>query len=100
MALNKVQYQAVTAKMNDIKGLTAEADANLKAINSLIEQSVGAKGSAWSGDSAVAYKNSWDGIAERFSSFVQDFNLQAVNIETLLRETQAVDTSASGTVNQ
>ena len=100
MALNKVEYDAVTKKMNDIKGYTNDADKSLKQINSLIEQSVGANGAAWSGESAVAFKNSWDGLAERFSSFVNDFNQQAVNIQTLLTETQAVDTTESGTVNQ
>lgn len=100
MALNKVEYDAVTKKMNDIKGYTSDADKNLKAINNLIEETVGASGTAWSGESAVAFKNSWDGIAENFASFVQDFNQQAVNIQTLLTETQAVDTTQSGTVNE
>ena len=100
MALNKVEYDAITKKMNDIKSYTTDADSNLKAINSLIEQTVGANGTAWSGESAVAYKNSWDGLAERFTSFVNDFNQQAVNIQTLLTETQAVDTTETGVVNQ
>ena len=100
MALNKVEYEAITKKMNDIKGYTTDADSCLKAINSLIEQTVGANGSAWSGESAVAYKNSWDGLADRFNSFVNDFNQQAVNIQTLLTETQAVDTTETGVVNQ
>lgn len=99
MALNKVEYDAITKKMNDIKGYTADADKSLKAINSLIEQTVGANGTAWSGESAVAYKNSWDGLADRFNSFVQDFDQQATNIQTLLTETQAVDTTETGTVN-
>lgn len=100
MALNKVEYDAITGKMNDIKGYTTDADKNLRAINELINDTVGTNGTAWSGESAVAYKKSWDGIAENFSAFVEDFNKQAVNIQTLLTETQAVDTSASGTVNQ
>lgn len=100
MALNKVEYDAITAKMNDIKGYAGDAEANLKAINALIEDSVGSSGTIWSGESAAAFKNSWDGIAENFSSFVNDFNQQAVNIETLLSETQAVDTTETGTVNE
>ena len=100
MALNKVEYDAITKKMNDIKGYTTDAESSLKAINSLIEETVGASGTAWSGESAVAFKNSWDGIAEQFSSFVNDFNLQSSNIESLLSGMQAVDTTESGTVNQ
>ena len=79
---------------------TINADKNLKAIDALINETVGASGTAWSGESAVAFKNSWDGIAEQFSSFVNDFNQQAVNIQTLLSGMQAVDTTESGTVNQ
>lgn len=100
MALNKVEYQAVTAKMNEINSLTEDANNNLKGINTLIEENVGAKGRAWSGESAAAYKQSWDGIAANFNSFVQDFRQQSVNIQTLLRETQAVDTTEAGIVNQ
>ena len=98
MALNKVEYDAITGKMNDIKSYTSDADKNLKAINSLIEESVGANGAAWAGESAVAFKASWDGIAENFNSFVAAFNQQATNIQTMLSETQAVDTTESGSV--
>ena len=100
MAFNKVEYDTITKKMNDIKNYTVDADKNLKAINNLIEDSVGVGGTAWSGESAVAFKKSWDGIAEQFSSFVNDFNQQAVNIQTLLSGMQAVDTTESGIVNQ
>lgn len=100
MALNKVEYDAITSKMNDIKGYTTDAEKNLRAIDSLINETVGASGTAWSGESAVAFKKSWDGIAEQFSSFVNDFNQQSVNIQTLLAGMQAVDTAESGIVNQ
>ena len=100
MALNKVEYDAITKKMNDIKGYTTDADSNLKKINSLIEGTVGSGGSVWSGDSAVGYKQSWDNLAADFNSFVQSFNQQAVNIQTLLTETQVVDTTETGVVNQ
>lgn len=100
MALNKVQYDAITGKMNDIRGYTSDADKNLKAIDTLIDETVGASGSAWAGESAVQFKKTWDGLAENFTSFVADFNQQATNIQTLLNEMQAVDTAASGAVNQ
>ena len=100
MALNKVEYDAITKKMNDIKGYTSDADSNLKKIRSLVDGTVGLNGSVWSGESAVAYKQSWDNLAAEFNSFVQSFNQQAVNIQTLLSETQVVDTTESGTVKQ
>jgi len=100
MALNKVEYDAITGKMNDIKNYTTEADACLKAVDALIDSSVGANGAAWSGESAVAFKNSWETLAANFTTFVESFNKQATNINTLLEKARAVDTSASGTVNE
>ena len=99
MAFNKVEYEAIQKKMNDIESYTSDADKTLKSINSLIEESVGASGAVWSGESAVAFKNSWDDLSSRFTSFVEDFRRQSDNIKTLLVETQAVDTTESGTVS-
>lgn len=99
MAFNKVEYDAITKKMNDIEGYTNDAEKSLKSINSLIEESVGASGSAWSGESAVAFKQSWDNLSKDFDSFVNDFRKQSNNIQELLTKTQAVDTAESGTVN-
>ena len=100
MALNKIEYEAVSAEMKKIDEYTEEAKDKLTKINALIEESIGANGEAWAGDSASAFKQSWDKIAENFNSFVSDFRQQSINIQTLIRENKAVDTTEAGTVNQ
>ena len=100
MALNKIAYQEINNSMKTIDALTEDADKTLKNINTLIEENVGEGGRAWSGASAAAFRNSWTNIANNFNSFVQDFRLQSTNIQTLIREAQAVDTAEAGNVNQ
>ena len=97
--LNKVEYEAITKKMKDIDVYTEDANNNLTAINNLIEETVGANGAAWSGESAVAFKTTWDELAGEFTSFVGEFKKQSTNIQNLLTQTKIVDTAETGAVN-
>ena len=72
-----------TEQMNVVLAKITEARERVKKVldeySELIEKNVGAAGKAWSGDSAVDYKNRWDQLAQRFPDIVNEFVKQEKN---------------------
>jgi len=89
--MNILDYSGVIEKLNTIKTNCADTESALSSINTEITNAVGPQGTAWQGDSANEFLNSWNELAEAIPSFIQSVNTQATNIETALTESQAAD---------
>jgi len=94
-----IEYGEIEEKLSKIVTDGENTKLNLDGINSLIQQSVGADGVAWSGESATAFRNSWDELASEIPEFIQTVENQATNVQGMLTKTKETDTTESGTVN-
>jgi len=97
---NVVNYGELEAELSTITTAAEETKTNLDAMNRVISDAVGADGAAWSGDSAAAFRESWDGLAAEIPDFIQTVQNQVSNLESMLNKTKAIDTAADGKVEE
>ena len=95
----KLDYSGVEEALGKVIQAGDATETNLKAIDKLIEESVGDDGYIWGGESADAFKASWAELAEELPKFIQSVRTQADNIRTAKEITQSEDTASSGSVN-
>ena len=95
-----IDYESIKAKLDTIVKDGEATKSNLNAMDSLIQQAVGNGGSAWSGESAVAFRSSWENLASELPDFITTVENQARNIDNMLIKTQETDTSSEGTVTE
>ncbi len=96
---NLVSYSELESQLSTLIQSAEDTKTNLEAMDTLIDNYVGPAGSAWSGDSATAFKTSWDGLAEEIPDFITTVENQGNNLKMMLDKTKAVDTDADGRVN-
>ena len=94
-----IDYDSIKTKLNTIEKDGEATKTNLEAIDNLIQDSVGNGGKAWSGESATAFRASWDNLAADLPDFITTVQNQARNVESMLGKTQETDTASGGTVS-
>ncbi len=95
-----IDYESIKGKLNTIVKDGEETKNNLNSMDALIQDSVGNGGRAWSGESASAFRASWDNLASELPDFITTVENQARNIDSMLVKTQATDTTEEGVVNE
>ena len=95
-----IDYDSIKTKLDTIKSDGDATKTNLEAMDNLIQDSVGNGGKAWSGESAAAFRASWDNLAAELPDFITTVQNQALNIESMLEKTQQTDTASGGTVQE
>ena len=86
-----VEYDGIDKKLSKIIGISETSKASLTGIDSLIQESVGENGVAWSGDSASAFRTSWDELSAEIPKFIQTIENQVFNIQQMLELTKQSD---------
>lgn len=93
-----IDYDSIKTKLDTITKDGEATKTNLEAMDNLIQDSVGNGGKAWSGESAAAFRASWDNLAADLPDFITTVQNQARNIENMLEKTHESDTASGGTV--
>ena len=94
-----VDYDTIKTKLSTIENDGEATKTNLEAMDNLIQDAVGNGGKAWSGESAAAFRASWDNLAADLPEFITTVQNQARNVDSMLVKTQESDTASGGTVN-
>ena len=79
---NEIDFEGIKTLTNEIKRVIEVAETSLDTINNEIVEAVGAEGRAWTGNAAVAFRNSWDELASNIREYKAIINTQLSNIET------------------
>jgi uncharacterized protein YukE len=96
----QLNYPAVKEKLDKIVSNGESLRQNFRAMDVLIQNSVGEGGVAWTGRSASGYANSWDELREEIPKFIDAIDKQVENIDAVLLLTSKTDTTSSGTVSE
>ncbi len=94
----ELDFPGVEKSMDIITDAGDIIENNLNLINTKIEESVGRGGYVWSGESAEAYKRSWEELAEDIPEYIKYVRTQAKNIRDAAETSKSNDTAESGTV--
>ena len=95
-----IDYDTIKTKLDTVEKDGEATKTNLEAMDRLIQESVGNGGKAWSGESASAFRASWDNLAADLPTFITTVQNQARNIDSMLVKTQATDTASAGSVSE
>ncbi len=95
-----IDYESIKAKLDTIVNDGEAIKTNLNAMDLLIQETVGNGGTAWSGESASAFRSSWEGLADELPDFVTTVQNQARNVDSMLVKTRDTDTASGGTVTE
>ncbi len=95
-----IDYESIKAKLDTIVNDGEAIKTNLNAMDLLIQETVGNGGTAWSGESASAFRSSWEGLAAELPDFVTTVQNQARNVDSMLVKTRDTDTASGGTVTE
>ena len=95
-----IDYESIKSKLDTIVKDGESTKTNLEGMDSLIQDAVGNGGRAWSGESAAAFRTSWDNLAASLPEFITTVQNQAHNVDSMLVKTQATDTASEGTVTE
>lgn len=95
-----IDYDTIKSKLDTVEKDGEATKTNLEAMDKLIQEAVGNGGKAWSGESAAAFRASWDNLAADLPAFITTVQNQARNIDSMLVKTQETDTASGGTVTE
>ena len=95
-----IDYDTIKSKLDTVEKDGEATKTNLEAMDKLIQEAVGNGGKAWSGESAAAFRASWDNLAADLPAFITTVQNQARNIDSMLVKTQETDTTSGGTVTE
>lgn len=95
----RLSYSDVQEALEKVMQAGDTTEKNLKAIDKLMDESVGDGGYVWSGEAADSFKSSWGELAQELPKFIQNVRTQADNIRSAKEITESNDTASSGTVN-
>ena len=79
---NEIDFEGIKTLTNEIKRAIEVAESSLDTINNEIVDAVGVEGHAWTGNAAVAFRNSWDELASNIKDYKVIINNQLANIQT------------------
>ncbi|MBQ3298142.1 MAG: WXG100 family type VII secretion target [Bacilli bacterium] len=78
---NEIDFEGIKAVTDELKRAIEQAETSLDTINSEIVEAVGVEGRAWTGEAAVAFRNSWDELAANIKEYKTIINNQISNIK-------------------
>ena len=78
---NEIDFEGIKSVTDEIKRVIETIESSLDTINNAIEEAVGAEGRAWTGVSAISFRNSWDELASNIKEYKEIVNNQLNNIE-------------------
>ena len=78
---NEIDYEGIKAVTDELKRAIEQAETSLDTINSEIVEAVGVEGRAWTGEAAVAFRNSWDELAANIKENKESINNKISNIK-------------------
>ena len=64
---NKVKYEEIKNKLNELKEVTERVEKNLTNMDSLITETVGQNIGVWDGESANQFRASWNNISNEIN---------------------------------
>ena len=83
-AKNKIEYDEIKEKLQELTELTERVEKNLMNMNSIITETVGENVGVWDGESATQFRASWANIENEIPSYIKIFRDQVNNLQTVL----------------
>ena len=84
MNSNEFDFLGMKEVIKNLKNATEQASTSLDIMNNNIVESVGANGTAWTGEAAIHFRTSWDELNKDIKEFKIIMNNQIASIETTL----------------
>ena len=81
MHSNEIDFEGIKSVTDELKRAVEQAETSLDTINNEIVEAVGVEGKAWTGESAVSFRNSWDEMAANIKEYKTIINNQINNIQ-------------------
>ena len=81
MYSNEFDFLGIDKIIEEIKKAVEQASLSLDSMNKTIVDAVGDNGTAWRGEAATQFRNSWDQLAINIKDFKKNMNMQIVTIE-------------------
>ena len=78
---NEIDFEGIKSVTDEIKRVIETIESSLDTINNEIVEAVGQEGRAWTGMSAISFRNSWDELASNIKEYKEIVNNQLNNIE-------------------
>ena len=85
--LNKIEYEELKNKINEVNDLTTKVENNFKKIDNIITENINTGKGIWDGEEAQNFKNEWSNLKENIPNIVDIYKKQAQNIENVLEMT-------------
>ena len=85
--LNKIEYEELKNKINEVNDLTTKVENNFKTIDNIITENINTGKGIWDGEEAQNFKNEWSNLKENIPNIVDIYKKQAQNIENVLEMT-------------
>ena len=81
MHSNEIDFEGIKSVTDELKRAVEQAETSLDTINNEIVEAVGVEGRAWTGESAVSFRNSWDEMAANIKEYKTIINNRINNIQ-------------------
>lgn len=78
---NEIDFDGIKNIIDQLKKATEQVESSLDAINNEIVEAVGMEGRAWTGESAISFRNSWDELATNIKEYKVVINNQINNVQ-------------------
>ena len=88
---NRLEYEKISNKLNELKELTERVEKNLLNMNELITETVDQGIGIWDGESANQFRTSWSNVENEIPSYVDVFQKQINNIHLMIEKTKQND---------
>ena len=88
---NRLEYEKISNKLNELKELTERVEKNLLNMNELITETVDQGIGIWDGESANQFRTSWSNVENELPSYVDVFQKQINNIHLMIEKTKQND---------
>ena len=83
---NEIDFEGIKNVTDELKKIIEVIESSLDTMNREIVEAVGAEGRAWTGLSAISFRNSWDELASNIKEYKTIVNNQLNNIAQVVEK--------------